>query len=523
MGALAMAAVLGCAVEACVGDDPSSAPTPPDGGNVDATTGGDAGGSDATAGLRVEPASIDLAPNASVSIQIRGGTPGATVTLAVATDQVPDGGTASGVALAASSLILSPTGEGSVEIKAAADATQQRFKVTVNGGPSPVVVPGRVTGKPGTLDLFFGDHGGYFDFFDADSGDTTANSVVVQPDGKFVVGGTGKAYQQMLIARFTADGALDTSFAGKGYVLIPGARSPQMAILSDGSIAIAAAAPNDPKLFRLGATGAFVPGWGDAAGIDPGLGYGTLDPAFARSGDAVLLGGVPKTGGEDAGVAIKKYLPDAGLDPTFGAGGTASFAVGPMGAILGRIYALAVEPTGSIWASGTYYPGTNPSKSWVRRLGAKGTPETYGPDGTFDGAGTALVVQDTKLVGAAYDYGGSKDGMSVFRVSGSNLDATFGSAGATKLSSQSGAGATSIALDASGRIYVANGGVNVVSTFDVYRVTANGMLDTTFADNGKFTMPGRAYGLAVSGRQLIVVGVNDPTDQRRARIARLWL
>ena len=520
IGILAATAVLACAVEACVGDDPAASTTP-DGSAGDATPGSDAGGGDATAGLRIEPSSIDLAPGASVSIRIRGGTPGATVTLAVATTEVPKGGTASGVSLASSSLILSPTGEGFVEIKAAPDATQHRFGVTLTGGPSPQTVPGRVTGKPGALDLFFGDGAGFFDFFDGDTGDTTASSVVVQPDGKFIVGGTGKAYQQMLIARFDADGRLDTTFGSKGYVLIPGARSPQMALFSDGSLVIAAAAPNDPKLFRLGANGAFVPGWGDATGIDPDLGYGTLDPAFARTGDAVLLAGVPRTGGEDAGVAVKKYLPDAGLDPTFGAGGTARFSAGPFGAVLGRPFALAVEPGGEIWATGSYYQSS--TKSWVRRLSTSGVPQTFGPDGTFDGAGTVLVVQDTKVVGAAYDYGSANDGFSVFRVVGSGLDDTFGAAGKTRLSSQSGSAGTSIAIDSAKRIYVANGGVNVTSSFDVHRVSASGAVDATFADSGKFSMEGRAFGLAVSGNQLLVVGVNHPTDQRRARIARLWL
>jgi uncharacterized delta-60 repeat protein len=369
--AASVGAALLVAVQACVGDDPVTSGPPADAAGSDAN-GDDGGHSDAAPALRIEPASVELAPGAVVSIKISGGTPGAAVTLSVGNTQAPDGGAAaSGVSLTSSSAILSPTGEASVDIRAASDATQHRFDVTVAGGASPAVVPGRVIGKPGTVDAFFGDHGGFFDFFTADTGDTTANSVLVQPDGKFIVGGTGKGYQELLIARFTADGALDTSFATNGFVLVPGARSPQMARASDGSIVIAAAAPNNPKLFRLTAAGAFAPGWGGAAGIDPGLAYGTPDPAFAVTNDAALIAG-HRTAPE--GVAIKKYLADGGLDPSFGAAGVASFTIGlGVNAESDRPFALTVDPTnGDIWASGSYYPGANPSKSWVRGVSATG-------------------------------------------------------------------------------------------------------------------------------------------------------
>lgn len=512
-------------LQACVGDDPApgtSSPTPDgtapgvDGSTPDGSTPGE---------LAVDPPTIELAPGATVSIKISGGTPGSAATLSVGGEEIPDGGApAKGVSLAASSVIMSPTGEASVELKASADATQHRFQLTVAGGPAPKVVPGRVVGKPGTLDAFFGDRAGFFDFFTADTGDTTANSVIVQPDGKFIVGGTGKGYQQMLIARFSADGVLDTSFATKGYVLVPGARTPRMALFSDGSIVVAAAAPNNPKLYRFSATGAFVPGWGDAAGLDPGLLYGTLDPAFATGNDTAFVAGRPG----DGGVEVWKFLPDAGLDPTFGPGGKKRFTIG-FGANIDsdRPFAIVVDPTnGDVWLSGSYYPGSNPSKSWVRRLNATGAMQSVTVDNTTNGAASVMVMQDLKPVLAAYNYGSpnsADDGLSLFRVSGTSVDPNFGAGGETKLSAVSGAGANAIAIDSDKRIYVTNSGVNSLTTFEVYRTTANGITDPTFAENGKFSMPGRAYGLAVTGRYLLVVGVEDGTDQRRARIARLWL
>jgi hypothetical protein len=297
---------------------------------------------------------------------------------------------------------------------------------------------------------------------------------------------------------------------------------PKMALFSDGSIVIAAAASNDPKLFRLSAAGAFVPGWGDAAGIDPSLLNGTLDPAFAVANDSAFVAGRPG----DGGVAIRKYLADGGLDPTFGPGGTARFTIGAGANVdSDRPFAIALDPTnGDIWLSGSYYPGSDPTKSWVRRLSAAGANQSLFINDTANGAASAMVMQDLKPVLAAYDYGtGGSDGLYVFRVSGASVDPNFGTGGKTKLSSVSGAGAISIVLDADKRIYVANSGVNVTTSFEVYRTTVNGIADTTFADNGKFSMEGRAYGLATTARHLLVVGVDDGIDQRRARIARLWL
>ena len=80
-------------------------------------------------------------------------------------------------------------------------------------------------------------------------------------------------------------------------------------------------------------------------------------------------------------------------------------------------------------------------------------------------------------------------------------------------------------VDSSSRVYVVNG-ATTVTTFDVFRLTRDGDRDTSFGPlaNGLVRLPtGRAYGAAITGRQLLVVGVNDAIDQRRMRIARLWL
>ena len=114
--------------------------------------------------------------------------------------------------------------------------------------------------------------------------------------------------------------------------------------------------------------------------------------------------------------------------------------------------------------------------------------------------------------------------MHAFRVS-NDIDGTFGTSGQTLVAGPPGGFATSMVVDPSSRVYVVNGAYTV-TTFDVFRLTPNGELDTSFGPlaNGLVRLPtGRAYGAALAGRQLLVVGVNDADDQRRMRIARLWL
>jgi hypothetical protein len=62
--------------------------------------------------------------------------------------------------------------------------------------------------------------------------------------------------------------------------------------------------------------------------------------------------------------------------------------------------------------------------------------------------------------------------------------------------------------------------------FMVARLTTNGALDTSWGNAGMTTpVPGRAFGMAQSGRYLLVVGTTQPgqVQPQSARIARYWL
>jgi hypothetical protein len=56
----------------------------------------------------------------------------------------------------------------------------------------------------------------------------------------------------------------------------------------------------------------------------------------------------------------------------------------------------------------------------------------------------------------------------------------------------------------------------------VFRLAPTGGKDPSFGTDGKFRMAGRAQAVALDGRYLVVAGLNDANDPRRARIVRLW-
>lgn len=497
-------------MNACVGNDP--APTSPT--DPDAASSSDVS---STLDFSFDPPAIDLAPGETATLHLKGSSELATVTLSLVVDPIPDAGVpASAVTLGASSVSLA-TGEATVSLTAAPGASQQSFRVVGTAGGVTREARGRVSGKPGELDISFGDRGGYMDV--APDGDCAAYDVAVLPDGRFVVAGTARSSTALVVARFSAEGELDPSFGQNGLVTFDQAIGPRMELMPDGSIAIAAVVLGSVRLFRVSPSGAPDPAWGGASGVATGLeGGSTLRAPIGRLGGMVLVGG----GVSSTSAAVKRYLPDAGLDPTF-SGGTSTFSIPPATGEQPRVEALAVEPNGTYWVVGRYSVPTAaiPDRSYVRRFRSDGLDDGVDVAGTYEGAATDLVIQDGKAVVGAFDHPGGAYSLHVFRVT-NDLDPKFGTDGKSLVAGPPGGFPTRMLVDSASRIYVVNGAET--PSFDVYRLTPSGARDDTFGNNGLASIPtGRAYGAAITGRQLLVVGVNDPIDARRMRIARFWL
>ena len=111
----------------------------------------------------------------------------------------------------------------------------------------------------GVLDLSFNDPNGYIlTSFNANN-DSRAETLVIQPDGKIVVGGTTKANapnSNFALARYNSDGTLDTGFASSGLFVFPyfnDCYGTSVALQTDGKILFCGytSGPQSIYLFRF--------------------------------------------------------------------------------------------------------------------------------------------------------------------------------------------------------------------------------------------------------------------------------
>jgi uncharacterized delta-60 repeat protein len=320
-----------------------------------------------------------------------------------------------------------------------------------------------------------------------------AHAVVVQPDGKIIIGGYSYSNSGIL-ARLNPNGALDTSFGENGMALAgpavhsitlqndgkivasgvnPSATDAELVILrlnSNGSvdntfneggvvINIGQSAPNGEGAQKavMQSDGKILISWPTGiARINPN---GTLDSTFDGDGKMTISGmtvnslsiqsdqkfiavGSASVGGKPV-FAANRYNTNGTLDTTFNATGKVTTAVGS-----NADYATcaAVDASGKIVVGGYSSPGSGPI--WVYaavRLNASGTLDTtFSSDGktTFEvsssyGRCYGIVIQNNgKIVLAGESNSGGPDNIALVRLTNiGGADASFGDGGKVVLPS----------------------------------------------------------------------------------------
>ncbi|MEV4709402.1 delta-60 repeat domain-containing protein [Actinoplanes sp. NPDC049316] len=163
-------------------------------------------------------------------------------------------------------------------------------------------------------------------------------AVAVQPDGRIVTTGVAqvRADTDFATARYTTDGALDTSFGDGGVVITDVRRAESdddardLAVQPEGSIVAAGASAagrgtnDDFALVRYRSDGSLDPAFGDDGMVVTDIGHGSTDKALAVTLQpdhrivAAGVSGLPRLGD----FALARYGGDGRLDVTFGDGGT---------------------------------------------------------------------------------------------------------------------------------------------------------------------------------------------------------
>ncbi|MEO5625070.1 MAG: delta-60 repeat domain-containing protein [Dokdonella sp.] len=432
----------------------------------------------------------------------------------------------------------------------------------------------------GDLDTSFGIGGLGATGVVTGSGTDNGCRPVVQVDGKVVICGTrsvnGSSGSDFFVARFNANGTLDTSFSFDGLVTIDfdnGAGSDTaagVALQADGKIVVAGTTQDsqgnaDFAVAMLSPDGSLDPAFGAGTGkttvafdLNGGVGSDVCNAVVVQSDGKIVIAGGAQT--ETANVfALARLLPDGTRDSAFNLNGKVTLGFGISGLASEAAYAttVAIDDSGRIVVSGTdgYNDGVHTINEFaVARILANGIP-----DANFHANGRTTIAFDPgNGISAALNLGMTiqRDGRIVL-VGASNssasatsnydiavarlqpdgsLDAGFGFAGRTQIPFDLVPAAFdagfAVAQESNGRLLIA--GTSLLSTTievgTIVRLTANGTLDAAFGALGKRTYnfstaspPEQAFtGVAFQGTQIIMagfVGVNGGFDNVIVRLA----
>ncbi len=257
----------------------------------------------------------------------------------------------------------------------------------------------------------------------------TVFSMVVQPDGKILIGGNFLAYNgaaQSRIARLNTDGSVDTSFqTGAGVTGTGGllTRVNTALLQADGKLLIAgnfSGYNGSPRncVARLNPDGSldtsFQPGAGANGEVHAML--RTLSGKILIAGDFTSFDGVPRG-------RIARLEADGALDMSFDPGEGAN----------GAIHALAERPDGRVLIGGAFTTYAGYGRARIARVNtdgglSMGYPATTGVSGGFDTRVLAITLQpDGKvLVGGEFTSVNGVPRNRIARLESSGvLDSTF--------------------------------------------------------------------------------------------------
>ncbi|MFD9336800.1 calcium-binding protein [Streptomyces sp. NPDC060028] len=364
-----------------------------------------------------------------------------------------------------------------------------------------LVLPGTALAAPGDLDPSFGPDGRVTTAF---PGYAEGHDIARQADGKLVVVGLSEA--GFALARYNANGSLDTTFSGDGTTTSDFGGGSHTA----NAVAIQ---PSDGKIVVAGTTEVIAEEGGGCCffsvaryntdgSLDTGFGNGGLvrveefggsadgaDVAVQSDGKIIAAG---KGGG--GGFALVRLNTNGSLDPSLGGDGAvvAGFTPASPQDAGGVARGMALQPDGKIVAVG--YVGNTAFDIGVARYNANGSLDTtFSGDGmvTADFGGTefgnAVAVQpDGKIVAAG--SGGAGFALLRYNADGSP-DSGFGAGGRTSVNFPGDGGiAYGMALQQNGKIVLAGRADDPNSSeandFGLARFNPNGTVGTGFGGDG---------------------------------------
>jgi uncharacterized delta-60 repeat protein len=256
----------------------------------------------------------------------------------------------------------------------------------------------------GTLDASFSDDGKQVtDFGGSDKG---AHGLALQPDGKIVAVGRTSG-DDFAIARYAVDGSLDTTFAGDGKQTTDLAgwdAASAVAIQDDRKIVVAGTTnagafvgDDDFALARYSADGSLDTTFSGDGRQNTNFGLGEHDSAngiaLQRDGKIVAVGSSTVGGG----FALARYAADGSLDVSFSGDGKQPTDFGHAASD------VALQPDGRIVAAGS----GRGNFALARYEGGSEPPDITPPDTAITGAATGTTSNSTSTFSFSSSEAGS--------------------------------------------------------------------------------------------------------------------
>ncbi len=331
--------------------------------------------------------------------------------------------------------------------------------------------------------------------FDAGLGiSNPLRSVVVQPDGRVLIGGaftTVDGVTRNRVARLRANGSLDTTFAPAG-----GANGSVQAIAlqPDGKVLIGGNFTTFNGIGRAHVARLDADGSLDTT-FDPGSGADdTVYAVVVQPDGKVLIGGDFTTVDGVSRSRIARLNADGSLDTTFDPGSGAD----------NRVWDLALQPDGKVLIVGTFTTVDATSRDRIARLNADGSVDTSFDPGTGSNSTVRTVALQSHgevLIGG---YFTSVNGVTRNRIARLNAD------GSVDTSFDPGSGADSwvgaVAIQSNGEILIGGDFATVdgVTRNHIARLHADGSLDSYFDTSSG--ADGAVYDAAIQPDGKVVIG-----------------
>lgn len=363
---------------------------------------------------------------------------------------------------------------------------------------------------------------------DFGSPDEVCRALAQQSDGKIVAAGSyqGSTHRIVCLARYNADGSLDTGFDGDGkaeYNHGSNIDIHDMQLQHDGKILLVGGySSNDLFMARFNTDGSLDTSFNTDGILEPDLG-GLNETAFSvlLQPDQKIVIGAYSALSASVSFALARFLPNGALDTSFNHTGINLNHFNSQSAI---VRSICLQPDGKIVAAGSRANASNNDILLVRYQANGTLDSSFGNSGSvikdlgaWEAAYSVLVEPDGKLLLAASTgtTWSDEDFVCLRFLADGSPDLSFNGTGYV-ITNMGGADRVhSVQRLHSGKILL--GGSDGNGKFALARYLSNGSLDLSFNSTGKvLTNLGFSFDMILQQDGKILMGgfkVNGPQSE----------